>query len=88
MLSASGALKPAWLLGCALGLRKNTLLIRGRNTGAKALIDLGTLRGAEAPLFHGAVCVCEFSQPSEAVRSDALHGWLKITGRWQLATGN
>ena len=28
-------------------------------TGAEAPMVLETLRGAEAPLFHGATCVCE-----------------------------
>jgi hypothetical protein len=37
-------------------------LLRAQNatTGAEARADLGALRGAEAPLFHGAAGICEF----------------------------
>jgi hypothetical protein len=39
---------------------ENSLQAQNATTWAEARAILGALRGAEAPLFHGGACICEF----------------------------
>ena len=46
---------------------------RGVPQGLKPALILGALRGADAPLFHGAARICGFSATSEAAPFPNAH---------------